>query len=871
MASKENNFVKSEGGAMLTSNKSAQPSFDNLKLRRDELPITKHDLLEEENEKPSEVEEQEKKVQKIANEAKDKVETEAKKKTIKVTIKSSLLPALSAIGSFILMFGVALIGVIAVAVIYNYFNGKIDDIKEFFEDTTQEVSDELKGKSKFIGSLPDYGYIEEASKSALVDDLTSFKKEEIAKLSRIDAGILAVIAYMDKYGSSYNYNNALNDICVLAYAGLKEKDTNNSYYQNLLTNTSKEKLEFGDYEDAISLKNCENFNKRETLNKELARELVNYEFDTNVYQEFLKNYYLQKNYTKEITKFMNDNKVTEESAINSLTTNIMSYYYSSISDFEESLMSKLENGAGDEDIFSSFGSIYGNATCAILEDYSYNHEYVIATGISAHEVYSLTDGVVKSVTNGVNLYQNYDLKTKKCLCNNLLCDNYNGSSVVIEFLIDDIYYEATYASLNDIYVKQGDIITKGTLIGSDGETGCTNYKHLNFSIKSKDGISYNPSDIIKKCSTTSATMMTCNLQNIIVNIVNNQNEVVKTLNFYEYVKETLYRDFKVALENEEVLKAGTIIIASKTLHDADYKVGSSEIIIKKSDYEDDDLNDYPLLDKALNQTLGSLLVYNNLPANTRYSNTCQRGTSSTNANAVYNEFCINGALKENKSYEELLEAYYPNYKLMSNYCLNYASNLNYYSLDNNRPYFKESSYTLSELNELNNILQTKVEAVGLKTRAATVEAARFLTLGLKVKIPYTNGGKYFALGLTRELANIGFDSSGFISWALLNGGAAIDESMTAFELINNKVTGSLKIDNELYKYYDKINLGDFVYSNNKIGLIIGKNDGVLYVATADSKTGLIVKEIKTYSESDFEYVYFAQDYYQGNGNLASMW
>ena len=72
-------------------------------------------------------------------------------------------------------------------------------------------------------------------------------------------------------------------------------------------------------------------------------------------------------------------------------------------------------------------------------------------------------------------------------------------------------------------------------------------------------------------------MMTCNLQNIIVNIVNDQNEVVKTLNFYEYVKETLYRDFKVALDNEEVPDGdpiGTGMIAKLIINknEADRKI-----------------------------------------------------------------------------------------------------------------------------------------------------------------------------------------------------------------------------------------------------------------------------------------------------------
>ena len=95
--------------------------------------------------------------------------------------------------------------------------------------------------------------------------------------------------------------------------------------------------------------------------------------------------------------------------------------------------------------------------------------------------------------------------------------------------------------------------------------------------------------------------------------------------------------------------------------------------------------------------------------------------------------------------------------------------------------------------------------------------------------------------------------------------------MTSKELISN--LGSLKISADLYKYYDKIQVGDFAYNDSKIGIVIGKKDGILYVAESDSEKGLIATTITSYGESESKYthIYYADDYYNGVGNITSMW
>ncbi len=303
----------------------------------------------------------------------------------------------------------------------------------------------------------------------------------------------------------------------------------------------------------------------------------------------------------------------------------------------------------------------------------------------------------------------------------------------------------------------------------------------------------------------------------------------------------------------------------------------TEINVKSCNYKEETISETEIanLDNSTSEVLGQVVLYNGKIANLKYSNMCSRSEKDKAANSIYNELCVDEAIKlsSSKSYSEILKIYYPNFYVSNNYCSDYASRINAYSLDNNKRHLTNTSYSMGELLKINSDLKAKTELVKYGTRASTVEAARYLALGLKYKVPYKNGGKYFESGYNVDWYKDGLDSSGFVSWALLNGGAKIEKEMTSKELISNNVVGSLKITSSLYKYYDKIQVGDFAYSEEKIGIIIGKNDGVLYVAEANSKEGLIVTKITSYGESDSKYthIYYADDYYNGIGNLTSMW
>ena len=91
----------------------------------------------------------------------------------------------------------------------------------------------------------------------------------------------------------------------------------------------------------------------------------------------------------------------------------------------------------------------------------------------------------------------------------------------------------------------------------------------------------------------------------------------------------------------------------------------------------------------------------------------------------------------------------------------------------------------SSVEELNNYIHNNVMENGPGTRAGAVTAAvsliNFLYDGAGVRLPYYWGGQYDYIGVNPNFGgytkasahgevHAGFDCSGFVSWAILNGG-----------------------------------------------------------------------------------------------------
>ncbi len=1000
MASKDNRFSQTGGGAMLTPDTKAQPSFDNEKFHEHEMqrqnPAQSQAENTDDSENPndgSELDENGQKKENLedkavkegaklalegagvpgpaAKEIVDKAEAngtlaklvntiKAKKASIIAGIISALSPIFLAVGQLLLM-GILIFA--AAGVVIERF-GFIIKLLSFDEAAIVEFLNEA-GTDLISGtyifqvylsvSLPNHDYIDKQIQGLSGDEEEKTRKAEIERLSKINAGILSpVYTYDTTYigdnkktiSEIFNFSSfddfvakvpkllsddipaffaqgdifrqTAEDACILAFAGLSKNGQ--SYYQSLRSTTSE--LTQSDYEEAvrtitasggacngyeglankfnisslsIDTSSVENFfkslieapaniyhnlilNEQNPLNDRI-RVANDYQFDEATYKHFLENYYYGLRYnslvkddggnaTPEIKRTFIDDAVSQ-----------LGIYESAAADGLEQYYENLSGGGLDATIIDSLGPIYGESKCAVLEEYNpLTHEYVVSKNIDGDEIYSVSDGeVVEVIYSGENIYSKYDSKSGKCLCDGVECENSNGSQIKIKFTYDEVEYMAIYSNLAEIRVDVGDQIKKGDVIATEGNSGCTNTKKTTFKLISENGISYNTNELVQNCSSFTNTANLCNFQNIKINLHDCNDELIKTMPFYDYVKEEIYNNFKDGIDDVEFLKAATLITTTKTLNENNYMIGTTEIDIKKCNYQEIKITEkeYEKLDQAVSTTMGQVLTYANKFANVKYSNTCTRTEKDKNANAVYNELCITEAIKLSnaKTYKEVLKIYYPSFNINENYCNEYASRVNAYSIKNDKDNLVESSYSFGEIERINRNLKNKIEDAKYGTRAGVVEAARYLVLGLNYKIPYKNGGKYFEEGFNQTWYSDGLDSSGFVSWALKNGGANIDKSMTSNELISNNVVGNLKITTELYKYYDKVQVGDFAYNDSRIGIIIGKSNGTLYVAEANDNMGLIVTKITSYGESDSKYthIYFADDYYNGVGNITSMW
>ena len=950
MASKDNKFASTEGGAMLSNNQPAQSSFSMSNLGRNSsmMPSNNNPGQEQDTEgnaqnnselgndelqnKESTGDKAQKEVMKKAGEAAltaagvpnaaakkivdkaeetgalDKINEQVNK------IKKKKMSIIISIISSIMPFFVFIIVIFAVLSVVGDIVGPVvefvNNIIDFFTGST-EIED--KNEIYILDSLPG-----RSAENELKNYLSDEKKLEniAASWSATLAPIYARIdLYAETYSNSNNaeddtlvrrtifnsYNNNKKAVCYYTLSGFMVGTSNDSYadrtvlfdddemdaicsqYSNdasavskLLLNTLKEKTEpysFSSeyYKDVLRIYELGYYDE---ASKTFSDAKFNISFMQDSHEISFKDQLL-KVYGSDISNSSNENERLYE-ASEKYYSRVLEYYSQFYSDFYSYIKNVYMTGSAAElDLISTLGSIYGNDSCATLVNYHpLTHEYTESQGVSNDEIHSVSDGEVVYVKNDVsNLYRFWDSTKQKCMCNGFKCDNYDGNQIKVKFVVDDIEYIATYSNLNEIKVQEGDLVKKGDIIATEGNSGCTNSKKLKFQLTSESGINYNTNELLERCSSSSATMNACNFNNIKIQLVDCNNALIKEIPFYEYVLEELYRDFKVGINNQELLKAGAISIATNILRNNNYEVGVSTLTIQDCNYQEIKISetDSLKLNKAINEVRGQVLTYNDKFALARYELNCSRDDLAQNANSVYNAICINKALtliNNGKNYEDILEIYYPNYELNQNYCLNYASSVNKYILNNNKNYLSISE---EDITKTNAEIKEKINIVGLGTRAGAVEAARYLTLGLEGKIPYKNGGKYFDYGITSDLT---FDSCGFISWVLYNGGVDIDKSLTISQLIKSpNITGNLKINAELYKNYDQIQVGDFAYREDRIGIIIGKNDGTLYVAEANLEKGLIVTTISAYgiSESNYTHIYFADNYYNGNGNVTSMW
>lgn len=242
-------------------------------------------------------------------------------------------------------------------------------------------------------------------------------------------------------------------------------------------------------------------------------------------------------------------------------------------------------------------------------------------------------------------------------------------------------------------------------------------------------------------------------------------------------------------------------------------------------------------------------------------------------------------------------------------------------INNKKQFLTAGIYSKEEAHILDEILEERIKTAGIMTRAGVVAAARFITLEFKYKVPYflENGryqntgfsekidgeGRYYHKGLylsedkyseikrsktkpvmwggtlkeysTGKYIKNGLDCSGFVTWAMYNGGyepgdigAGPGEWYTTLPDLGK----SQPITLNLLKS-GKVKAGDLIGWNGHIGMIIGITNTHIYTAdTIYYSKGLVATEYTLEAmayNSYFTHIYDMSDYYEEDGNYSAMW
>lgn len=242
------------------------------------------------------------------------------------------------------------------------------------------------------------------------------------------------------------------------------------------------------------------------------------------------------------------------------------------------------------------------------------------------------------------------------------------------------------------------------------------------------------------------------------------------------------------------------------------------------------------------------------------------------------------------------------------------------NFNNNKKYLSCGKYSKEENDLLDKILKDRIYTVGYKTRAATVEAARFLALEFPYKITYfsengrgnTNGvdgeGRFYHKGLYLHKSRYkiikktingpkpwgckiysvpahgqrsnGFDCSGFISWVLYNAGFNVGDIGAGLAPHKDLTDyGKRTVFTKKVVKSGKIKVGDLLSSGGPggghIAIIVGEDKKNYYVAESLWTSPTIGVVIKKYSKNNiynvFYYVMLMDDYYKKDGNITNMW
>ena len=238
--------------------------------------------------------------------------------------------------------------------------------------------------------------------------------------------------------------------------------------------------------------------------------------------------------------------------------------------------------------------------------------------------------------------------------------------------------------------------------------------------------------------------------------------------------------------------------------------------------------------------------------------------------------------------------------------------------DYKKKYIRCNEYTKEDNDLLDEILASRISKVGKSTRAAVVEAARFLTLEFPRKISYfgENGrltypnqaidgeGRFYKEGLflnESRYTNIkksmygpgtwgcvmysypnqksmpnGLDCSGFVSWVFINAGFDVGDIGAGvtpekdFTDIGEKKYIKDSVDNNLIIVGDL--LSGYGAHGGHIAIVAGIKDGNYYIAESLGHEGVVLKKYDAKKlKNTFYWHVDMNNFYTENGELTNYW
>ncbi len=242
-----------------------------------------------------------------------------------------------------------------------------------------------------------------------------------------------------------------------------------------------------------------------------------------------------------------------------------------------------------------------------------------------------------------------------------------------------------------------------------------------------------------------------------------------------------------------------------------------------------------------------------------------------------------------------------------------------------KPYLACKEYNGEKAQLIDEILEYRINEVGVGTRAAAVEAARFITLEFPRRIAYywENGrlfktgnhyvdgeGRYYHKGMYLDESKYqdivasmqgplmwgckminwqddppdfirynyypnGLDCSGFVSWVLYNGGFDVGDKGAGPVGGNYDLTdlGDFRYLSDQLINSGLIKPGDLFSTNGHISILVGIDDEHFYIAESLNHYGGVVmrKYRKTRVRGFFQNVVMLDDLYKNDGKLTNMW